>query len=95
MNNQITECDLSALLKFTKEIDSQNETALKSITSELESTRREYKKVVEQNTTLQKDLQIATMKLDLIKDLLDRQNVLEPMCAFLKENINRIMEISL
>lgn len=95
MNNQITECDLSALLKFTAEIDSQNETALKSITSELESTRREYKKVVEQNTTLQKDLQIATMKLDLIKDLLDRQNVLEPMCAFLKENINRIMEISL
>lgn len=94
MNKKIAECDLSALLKFTKEIDKQNENAFKSIESELESTRKQYNKVVEQNKNLQQELKFANLKLNLIKDLLNKQNVVEPTSAWLKENINRIMELS-
>lgn len=92
MDKTIAECDLSALLKFTKEIDEENEKEFRSLESELESTRNQYNKVVEQNRSLQSELKIATNKLNAIQKFLDERKVLEPTAMYLKVHINKILE---
>jgi hypothetical protein len=72
MDRKIAECDLAALLRFTSEIDNQNENAFSAIESELESARKQYNKVVAQNKSLQGELKIAKFKLKLIKDLIEQ-----------------------
>lgn len=93
MNKKIVGCDLSALLEFTKEIDNENEKIFSSLKSELESTCNQYNKVVEQNRSLQCELKFANRKLNLIKEFLEKQLVLEPTAMYIKENINKILEI--
>lgn len=65
----------------------------KQLQTELELTLRQYYKVVEQNRSLQCELKFANRKLNLIKEFLEKQLVLEPTAMYIKENINKIMEI--
>ena len=95
MTKDITECDLSALLRFTAEVDKKNSNAFEALETELESARKQYNKVVEQNKSLQSELKLAKLKLSLIQDLMAQQKVLEPTALFLKANIGYIMELSL
>lgn len=65
----------------------------KILQTELELTLRQYYKVVEQNRSLQSELKFANRKLNLIKEFLEKQLVLEPTAMYIKENINKILEI--
>ncbi len=93
MNKKITECNVSELLKFTQKIDEENEKAFHILENELELTKKQYDKVVEQNRSLQSELKFANRKLNLIKEFLEKQLVLEPTAMYIKENINKILEL--